>query len=96
MTTRRAPRPWGTVVATVAAVAACAVCCAGPLIALLGGVGAVSALAAVWLPALGVVAAAALVGAYVLHRKRRTARDRTAQPVDLGLPGLSTDAGHRG
>ncbi|MCX5070939.1 hypothetical protein OG321_00065 [Streptomyces sp. NBC_00424] len=85
----RRPRTWGTLGAGVAAVAACAVCCAGPLLALLGGIGAVSALASFWVPALAVVAGAAAVGAYVLHRRRRAATCDTATgPVDLGLPAV--------
>ncbi|MET8747451.1 hypothetical protein [Streptomyces sp. NPDC004728] len=93
----RRPRPWGTVVAGVAAVAACAVCCAGPLLAVLGGIGAASALASVWVPALAVVTVAAVVGAFVVHRRRRAAACRsTADPVDLGLPsvGAVPDAEH--
>ncbi|MFJ8978746.1 hypothetical protein [Streptomyces sp. NPDC102282] len=83
------PRPWGTVGAGIAAVAACAVCCAGPLLALLGGLGTASALASFWVPALAVVAVAAAVGAYVLHRRRRAAAcARTTGSVDLGLPAV--------
>ncbi|ALV38572.1 hypothetical protein AS200_14935 [Streptomyces sp. CdTB01] len=66
-------------------------CCAGPLLALVGGIGAASALASLWIPALAVVAGAAAVGAYVLHRRlRATACKTTAGPVDLGLPAVGT------
>ncbi|MFB7187031.1 hypothetical protein ACFC0C_19795 [Streptomyces sp. NPDC056178] len=87
----RRPRPWGTVGAGLAAVAACAVCCAGPLLALLGGIGAVSALASFWIPVLAVVAGAAALGIFVMHRRRRdTDCKTTAGPVDLGLPAVGT------
>lgn len=87
----RRPRPWGTAGAGLATVAACAVCCAGPLLALLGGIGAASALASFWVPALAVVAGAAAVGSYVLHRRRRAAACHTTTgPVDLGLPAVGT------
>ncbi|MFH9295799.1 hypothetical protein [Streptomyces sp. NPDC017520] len=88
----RSPRPWSTVGAGLATVAACAVCCAGPLLALLGGIGAASALASLWIPALALVAVAATVGAYVLHRRRRASACKTTTegPVDLGLPTVGT------
>jgi hypothetical protein len=64
------PRPWSTIGGVAAAVGACAVCCAGPLVAVLGAVAAAGGLAAVWVPVLAVVAVAALVGAFVVRRRR--------------------------
>lgn len=59
----------------------------GPLLALLGGVGAASALGAVWIPALAVLAAAALVGVVWVVRRRRTEACKTETGVvDLGMP----------
>ncbi|TCJ36689.1 hypothetical protein E0504_22175 [Parafrankia sp. BMG5.11] len=61
-------------------------CCIGPLLAVLGAVGAVATVAAVWVPALAVAAVAALLGAVVVRRRRRTACQAVTGPVDLGLP----------
>jgi hypothetical protein len=80
------PRGWSTVGGVAAAVAACAVCCAGPLVAVLGAVAAAGTLAAVWVPALGVAAVAAFVGALLVRRRRRAACRTGQGPVDLGLP----------
>lgn len=74
------------------AVVACDVCCAGPLLAALGGVGAASALASFWVPALSVVAGAAVAGACVLHRRRSTAAcDSGPGLVDVGLPAVGAE-----
>ncbi|MBT2390728.1 hypothetical protein J7E87_15155 [Streptomyces sp. ISL-1] len=62
-------------------------CCIGPLLALLGGIGAASAIGAVWIPALAVVAVAALLGVvWVLRRRRGAACTTEPGPVDLGMP----------
>lgn len=70
----------------VAAVGACAVCCAGPLLAVLAAVGVTAGVAAVAVPGLAVVAAAAVAGLWLV---RRRARDRCAAPsgpVELDAP----------
>ncbi|OHV31831.1 hypothetical protein BCD49_06030 [Pseudofrankia sp. EUN1h] len=64
-------------------------CCAGPLLAVLGAVSAGATVAAVWVPALAVVAvvaAAMLAGAAVVRRRRLVACRTAPGPVDLGLP----------
>ncbi|OHV65583.1 hypothetical protein BCD48_36630 [Pseudofrankia sp. BMG5.36] len=61
-------------------------CCVGPLLAVLGAVGALATVAAVWVPALAVVAVAALVGAVAVRRRRRAACRAVPGPVDLGVP----------
>ncbi|WP_327370703.1 hypothetical protein [Streptomyces sp. NBC_01217] len=70
------------------AVAACAVCCAGPLLAVLGGIGAASVIGAIWIPALAVVAVAAVVAALWLHRRRQKASACRSGPgpVDVDMP----------
>jgi hypothetical protein len=78
-------RPWRVVGAAAVALSACAVCCAGPVLAVLGGLSIASLAGAVWLPALAIVAAVALVGMVWVLRKRR--RATTTGPVDLGMPG---------
>lgn len=87
----RRPRPWSAIATGAAAVSACAVCCAGPLLALVGGLSIVSLAGAIWIPALAIVAVAALVGAvWVLRRRKasscRTSFTDTSAPVDLGMP----------
>lgn len=73
--------------AGAAALGACAVCCAGPLLAILGGLSIASLAAAVWIPALAVVAVAAAGVIVVILRRRRQASCRVpAQTVDLGMP----------
>jgi hypothetical protein len=76
--------PWGIFVA------ACAVCCAGPLLAALAAVGVSAGVAAVAVPALAVVAVAALGGGWWLrHRARaRCGSSSTAahDRADLGIP----------
>ncbi|WP_326793831.1 hypothetical protein OHA79_51305 (plasmid) [Streptomyces sp. NBC_00841] len=69
-------------------VAACAVCCAGPLLAVLGGIGAASVIGAIWIPALAVVAVAAVVAALWVHRRRRQASACRSGPgpVDVAMP----------
>ncbi|NED19842.1 hypothetical protein G3I31_17305 [Streptomyces sp. SID9913] len=63
-------------------------CCAGPLLAILGTIGATSAIAALWIPALAVLAVAAGLGVLMV-RRRRTAACRTAPArADLGMPAL--------
>ncbi|MFJ3172086.1 hypothetical protein ACIPJK_15050 [Streptomyces roseus] len=94
----RPSRPWGTLGAGAAAVAACAACCAGPLVAVLGGIGITSSIAALWMPALVVLAVAAGLGVLVVLHRRRTSACRTAPaPTDLGMPAMGpppeTDAG---
>ncbi|ONH32666.1 hypothetical protein BL253_04815 [Pseudofrankia asymbiotica] len=61
-------------------------CCAGPLFAALGAVTAAATLAAVWVPALAVVAVAAFVAVVVVRRRRRAACRTVPGPVDLGVP----------
>jgi hypothetical protein len=81
-------RPWRVVGAAAVALGACAVCCAGPVLAVLGGLSIASLAGAVWLPALAIVAAVALVGmVWVLRKRRRATCATTTGPVDLGMPG---------
>jgi hypothetical protein len=58
---------------TAAAAVACAVCCAGPIIGVLAAIGLTTGLAAIAIPALAVVAVAA-IGAALLLRRRARAR----------------------
>lgn len=81
---RRSDR--STIVTVVAAVAACSVCCAGPLLAVLGGLGTALGVGAIWVPALGIVAAVPLVGGLILWRRRSSRRCGTTGPVQLGMP----------
>lgn len=90
-TPTKRPRALSTVVAGIAAVGACAVCCAGPLLAFFGGLSLVSLAASIWVPALALVAVAALAGAVWILRRRRTSSCRigdgdAAGPVELGMP----------
>lgn len=70
-------RSWrGPGAALAALVGGCAVCCAGPLLAVLGGIGAAGLLGSLWVPALMVVVALAVVGIAIAVRKRRRASCR--------------------
>lgn len=70
-----------------AAVVACGACCAGPLLGASGGIAALLAVAAIWVPALAGLAVVAVLGGYLVHRRRRAATRRAAErPVDLGVP----------
>ena len=70
---------------------ACAVCCAGPLLALLAAIGIGSMIAALWVPALLVIAALSAGGAWMLRTRRARACARPPGSVDLGIP---THSGH--
>ena len=90
-TPTKQPRALSTVAAGIAAVGACAVCCAGPILAFFGGLSLVSLAASIWIPALALVAVAAIAGAVWILRRRRAASCQTgdseaAGPVDLGMP----------
>ncbi|MET7279504.1 hypothetical protein ABZS29_14810 [Kribbella sp. NPDC005582] len=80
-------RPWQLAGAGALAVGACAMCCAGPILAVLGGLSIASVVAALWIPALAVVAVMALLAVVWVHRKRRrTTCDAPTGPVDVGMP----------
>jgi hypothetical protein len=74
-----------------AVVAACVVCCAGPVLAVLAALGLTAAVAAVFIPALAVVAAAAWAAVWWL-RHRRTHREdeakRSPDRVVIAAPAL--------
>jgi len=74
------------VLAVVAA--ACVVCCAGPLLAFLAAIGVASAVAAVFLPALAVVAVGAGGGIWWLRQRSRTHCETPAGVVSLAMPTL--------
>ena len=80
----------GPVTAAIVGVVACAACCAGPLLALLAAIGVTSAVAAIWLPALAVVALASLIGIWWLRRRRVNACP-LPQVVDVPAPTISQD-----
>jgi hypothetical protein len=85
------PRPWTTIATGAAAAGACAVCCAGPVLAFVGGLSIVSLAASIWVPALAIVAVAALAGAVWILRRRHNSNCQTGSaeppgPVDLGIP----------
>jgi hypothetical protein len=82
------PRPWPTIAGGAAALGACALCCAGPILAFLGGLSVVSLAGALWIPALAILAVAALAAAVWLLRRRNAGSCRTenAGPIDLGIP----------
>ena len=66
---------------------ACLVCCAAPLLSVLGAIAALSAVAAVWIPAVAVLAVLAGAGAiWVWRRRRGAACASPSGPVDLGMP----------
>ncbi|MGC4940010.1 hypothetical protein [Kribbella sp. DT2] len=90
-------RPWQAAGAAAAVVGACAVCCAGPVLAVLGGLSIASLAGALWMPALAVIAVAALVVmALVLRRRRNTTCSAPAGPIDLGMPPTPSRAGASG
>jgi hypothetical protein len=75
------------VVGWTVAVVACGACCAGPLLGVSGGLAALFAVAAIWVPALAGLAVAAVLVAYLVHRRRRAAACRAAErPTGLGVP----------
>jgi hypothetical protein len=64
-------RPWTAIAAAVAAIGACAVCYGGPILVFLGGLSIVSLAASIWIPALSVVAIAAIAATvWILQRRR--------------------------
>ncbi len=90
-TPTKQPRALSTVAAGIAAVGACAACCAGPILAFFGGLSLVSLAASIWIPALALVAVAAIAGAVWILRRRRATSCRTGDSeaaglVDLGMP----------
>jgi hypothetical protein len=64
----------------------CAACCAAPLSTLLGGVAVASTVAAIVVPAAGLIALIAVGIGWRLLRRRGRAGCTTDGPVDLGLP----------
>ena len=94
--TGKTRRPWQLAGAGAVAVGACAVCCAGPVLAVLGGLSIASLAGAVWVPALALVAALALLGVvWVLRKRRRGTCATPAGPVELGMPVRSARTGPR-
>lgn len=91
----RRPYPWKTAAAWMAAALACGACCAGPLLGLWGAATALLAAAAIWIPPLAGLAAAAVLAGYLLRRRHRAATRRTSV-VNLGLPGTTRPANSEG
>ena len=94
------PRRWTTLATGIAAVGACTVCCAGPVLAFFGGLSIMSLAASIRIPALALVAVAALTGAVWILRRRRNSSCQTgtaepAGPVDLGIPTPQPGQGSR-
>ena len=75
----------GPVTAAIVGVVACAACCAGPLLALSAAIGVTSAVAAIWVPALALLALASMVGIWRLRRRRVNACP-VPQVVDVHAP----------
>lgn len=77
------------------AISACVVCCAGPLLTLIAGIGAISVGAALWMPALALVAVAAALGVVAVRRRRRRACRTGTRRVELGFPVLDAESPKR-